>query len=352
VLTAIGGWRAVFVFNLPFGVAALVVVARSVPESSDRAAGRVDLPGLVTGAVALAALAFALVHGETSSFTSSGGLALFAAAALGGAAFAVAEHRSGAPLLPLGYFRDRVLLAASVAAFAASFGIFAIFFFLSLYLQLVVQTSAAGAALRFLPMTAAMIVGAVLAGRATARIGARWPATGGLVAAGAGVLAVDAAVPSAPLWALLGALVLVGGGLGAVLAPMTAAVLARVPAARSGLAAGITNVARQIGGLVAVCLLGAVTVTQLSAALGSSLNRLKLAGFRSYILGLILHGTSPSDAGHAESQFGTIVITVVHAAERAFVHGLHVSLVITAGILLAAAGVAAAGLSGADRRPQ
>jgi EmrB/QacA subfamily drug resistance transporter len=346
LLTSLGGWRAVFEFNLPFGLAAMVVVARSVSESADPSASQIDVPGQVTGALALAGLAVALVHGETSSFTSPVSLALFALAAAAAGAFAAVERHSPGPLLPPSYFRDPALLAAGVAGFAASFGVFAIFFFLSLYLQLVVNTSAAGAAARFAPMATAMIVAAVVAGRWTARSGVRTPVTVGLTVAGLGVLAVDAAVPSAPLGVLIGCLVVVGVGLGTVLAPMTAAVLARVPAEQSGLAAGITNVARQVGGLVAVCLLGAVTVTQLSAALGGSLHRLGLTGFRSYILGLILHGTSPSDAGGAESRYGSIVITVEHAAEGAFVHGLHVSLVITAGVLLAAAGIAAVGLRG------
>lgn len=350
LLTSAATWRGIFYFNVAVGLLAAAAVRRWLPESRDRQGRRLDPLGQLLGALALAAFTFAVIDGESGGWTSPAILALFAVSAASALGFVVVERRSASPALELRFFADPSFAGANVAAFAVSFGIFAVFFFLSLYVQLVANASPAATAGRFAPMAAAMILSAPLAGRWAARSGPRAPVVGGLVLAAAGMSLTDAVLrPGVGVAPLVGSVVLLGAGLGTVLAPMTAAVMAAVPASRSGMAASVTNLSREVGGIVAVAVLGAVTLAQLTGALTAKLHTLGLTSFSAFIISAVTHGTSPSSGSAAARTYGSIVFTVERAAESAFVQGLHVSLALAAGVLALAAVVAALTL---DRPPK
>src|SRR6516165_11570579 len=157
-------WRGIFWFNLFFGLAALLVAAVVVPESSDPHAARVDTAGTLLGAGALATLVFAIINAETSSFAAPEVVALFCASGVLAVAFAWWETRASHPLLDLRFLRTRWFTVPNIVAFCTYFATFAIFFFTALYLVEVPSDSGFVIAAVFAPMTALMIIASLLTG--------------------------------------------------------------------------------------------------------------------------------------------------------------------------------------------
>jgi EmrB/QacA subfamily drug resistance transporter len=352
VLVATGGWRAIFWFNLAFGVAMFAAAAATLPESSDPQGRRLDLPGLASGTVAVAAVTFAVIEGENVGYRTWWIPVLFAVAAAAAVAFVAIEQRVPDPVLRLEFFRNRSFSGANTVAFASSFGLFSVFFFTALYLQVVGHFSGWRIAREFLAMAIAMIVAGLVSGRWTATRGAREPMAVGCVLAGGSMFVVDGLLsPNVPSVSLAAALAGVGFGLGLALVAVTAAVLAIVPAERSGMAASTLNTSRELGGVLSVAILGAVINAQIVGELGRKLTELRVSGpFRSLVLNAVTHGGLPANAiaaaaanPVAAANFGAVG-TVLSDAEAAFGHGLHSALVITAAVLLAGALVGALGV--------
>ncbi len=349
ILVGTAGWRGIFWFNLGLGLIALAGAWWALEESSDPEGRSIDVPGLVAGAVAVMALTFAVIEGERAGFRTWWIILLFGVAAFALVAFIVIERRSADPVLRLDYFRIPTFSAANAVAFATSFGLFAVFFFTALYLQVVSKFSGLKIALQFVAMAVAIIVAGLIAGRWTASRGPRAPMVAGCLASGAGILVVDALLkPSVAVGPLAAALALVGFGLGLALVAVTAAVLTIVPAERSGMGASTLNTSRQLGGVLAVAILGAVVNARLVHELGSKLSAI---GVPSFFQGVIVHAVtggglpanateaaaaSPVAAAAAAASPG-LLDKVLAAATSAFGDGLHVALVVAAVTLLAGA---------------
>jgi len=357
VLVAAGGWRDIFWFNLAFGVVILVVAARVLPESADPQGRRLDVPGLITGALAIGAVTFAVIEGESVGYGTWWVPLLFVVAAAATALFVVLERRSLDPVLRLDFFRRPAFSGATVVAFATSFGLFAVFFFTALYLQVVAGFSGWKIALQFVAMSVAMVAGGVAAGRIAATRGPRVPMSAGCLIAGGTMFAVDALLdPNVSVAALAFALAGVGFGLGLALVAVTAAVLSIVPAERSGMAASTVNTSREFGGVLAVATLGAVVNAQIVSDLTHRLVRLGVPeAFRSLVINAVTHGGLPANAAKAAAanplaaKFLAQLAPVIAAAKDAFGRGLHVALVVAAVILLAGAVVGALTGSGVRR---
>jgi len=284
LLVEAAGWPAVFWVNLPLCalVAAVTALAPAAPPGGR--GRRLDLPGQALATVGLAALTYAVVLAGRDGLD---GRVLVAGAAgtAALAAFVAVERRVADPVLPLGLLRQRGLPGAVLGAFATSLAVFVLLVFLSLFLQLVQQRDALAAALRLLPLTVGLVVVAPLAGRLTARRGPRAPVVAGLLAAATGLallaLRLRDDLGGAELAALLG---LCGLGTGLATAPVVAAALDAVSRTRSGLAAATVNVARELGGVVAVAGLGALVVARLGADLTERLLGLGVPASRSEVL--------------------------------------------------------------------
>lgn len=350
------GWRGVFWFNLGFGVLAFAVAAATVPESSDPEGRRLDLPGLVLTIVALTAATFGVIEGEDNGYTTWWILVLLAVSVAAGVAFLLVERRSRDPLLRLDLLRMPAFAVANVVAFATNFALFAVFFFTALYLQLVAGFSGWQIALQFLSLAAAMAVSGPLAGRWTARSGPRSPMVVGCFVAGGGMFLVDALLtPDASIAPLAGALALVGVGFGLALVTMTAAVLALVPAERSGTAASTVNTSRELGGVLGVAVLGAIVDSRLTGDLQHRLAAIGIpSGFRGFVISAVTHGGVPNSPSKVKNPLAkgheTLVAKVINAAEAAFGSGLHASMFVAATLLLAI-GVVAALATGGRRVP-
>jgi MFS family permease len=258
-------------------------------------------------------------------------------------------------VLRLEFFRSRTFSGATAVAFATSFGLFGVFVFTALYLQVVVKYSGWEIARQFLAMSVAMIVAGAVAGRWTASRGPREPMTAGCVLAGGSIFAVDAVLdPNVSFWPLAAALAGVGFGLGLALVAVTSAVLAVVPAERSGMAASTVNTSREFGGVLAVATLGAVVNAQLVGELGKKLTAMGAPdALRTLVVDAVTHGGLPANALAAAAASPIVreniglAGKILDAAIDSFGHGLHTALVIAAVIMLVAAGAAA--LTGGER---
>jgi MFS transporter, DHA2 family, methylenomycin A resistance protein len=249
-LTTAWSWRAVFFVNLPVGVAALLIALRT--GRSERRRAPLDVAGQLTAIAALAGLTFAVIEGGRA------GLAALAVTAVAVPAFLVVEARHPHPVVPLCLFRNAAVTVSVAAGSALSFAFYGVVFVFSLYFQQLRGESALTAGLMFVPMSALISVVNVLAGRITNRYGPRPPMVAGHVLMVGGLLTLLAVGRDTPLvWVALAMMPL---GLGGALAvpPLTAATLEAVPAERAGLAAGVLNAWRQVGGALSVAAFGAL----------------------------------------------------------------------------------------------
>ena len=340
-LVGLWSWRAIFWFNLVFGAAALVATAIVLPENADPEAHRVDIAGALLGAVALAALIFGVMTGESTGFTAPVVLVLFCGSVVAGCAFLWREYRAAHPLLDLRFLRVAPFTVANVVAFCSYFATFAIFFFTALYLDEVVGYSGFRIALAFLPMTVLMITSSVLAGIWQSPIGPRWSISAGCLSFAAGLLLTNAVLSPHPPFALLaGALALTGAGIGWTVVPITSSVLGAIPPERSGMAASAANTSREIGAVTGVAVLGALVNAQLHADLISRLTRLGIPpNFQSIVVNAVETGGVPP-SGTTSSAGGpgnaAVVQQVINAAYHAFGAGLHAALYLAAALVIGA----------------
>ncbi len=257
VLVSTGGWRWVFLVNLPVVAAALVAVPRLVapgPRHPDR---RGDAPGAGLAALALGALVFSVIdvghHGLRPL-----GVASLVVAVVCAAGFVWREQRAGAPMVPLPLLRLPAFAGPNIGAGAMNLVLNGFLFVTTLYLQHVRHLSPLAAGLALVPMAMPLAVLGPVAGRMTARWGPRPPLVLGALIAAAGAASFAWLDPTSDYVVLLPALLGLGIGAGLFTAPAVAAAVAAVPADRSGLAAGVTNTARQTGTALGVAVFGTV----------------------------------------------------------------------------------------------
>ncbi|MDI6104571.1 MFS transporter [Actinoplanes sp. NEAU-A12] len=243
-------WSWIFLLNVPAGLAALVTVWCAVPAGIRRHGVTLGLPGVCTATFALTAVTFAL--------TSGAGYAV-AAAVAGAAVFVLVERRSRDPLLGAGLFAARAYRGGVAVQVLWGLGVNGVFFYTAMYLQDVRGFRPAAAGLAFLPVAAAVALGAPLAPALVRRLGVRRTVTAGLLVVGAGIGVV--AVGSADTPVLLAALAAVGFG-SALTVPLAAVVLAAAPPDRAGMAGGVFAVARELSGVLGIAGVGVVVITR------------------------------------------------------------------------------------------
>jgi EmrB/QacA subfamily drug resistance transporter len=180
------GWESVFFLNVPIGVVAFLVATRTVSESVSAEQRSLDLPGLAFGTSSLFLVTYGLIESNQRGWTDPLILGSLIGAGVLAVAFLLWEMRSPRAMMPLSFFRIPAFSAGNTVAFSVSLGMFATFFFLSLYMQTIRGYSPFEAGVRFLPMTMMIIVTAPNAGRYAQRHGSRIPMTYGLVLAGSG----------------------------------------------------------------------------------------------------------------------------------------------------------------------
>ena len=329
------GWRWVFFINVPIGIAAIAVTFAKLRESRNPNATRVDWLGLVSFSTALLLLVLGLLRGNDDGWASAPILGLFAAAAVMLAAFVAVERRVAEPMLPLGLFRSRAFTGVQLAAFAVSASLFALFLYLTLYLQNYLGYSPLQAGLRYLPITLVPFLVAPIAVALMGRLQARFVMAIGLAGVGGGLLLMSGLTAGSGWTALLPGFLVAGVGVG-LLNPVIADVaLSVVPKERSGMAAGINDTFRQVGVAVGVAAWGAIFLGRGAAKIST------------------LTAGTPAAAGNhprqlleaaSDGRLGSALASVPHGARglvesttrQGFLSGLNAILVI--GALLAFAG--------------
>ncbi|MBD0742754.1 MFS transporter [Streptomyces sp. CBMA152] len=268
LLTEYAGWRWVMLINLPIVAVALALVLAGVPvEVRPVRRERLDVLGavLVTGGVGL--LVLDVVRADTQGWGSPATLVMFVAAAALLAAFVLVESRSPAPLLRFGLLRSRWVAGANVLVFFAAAGQFAAFYFISLYMQQVLDMGAAATGLAFLPFSASLVAGTVVATRVTATRTPRASLVPGALLAAVGLGWFACISPDGGfLTDVLGPCVVTGVGVGLVIAPIVVAATTGVAPREAGMASGLMNSSRQLGGCIGLAALAAIAAHRTGTA--------------------------------------------------------------------------------------
>jgi EmrB/QacA subfamily drug resistance transporter len=256
-------WPWIFYVNVPVGIAVFVASWQLVPESKDeRAHKSYDIPGAVTVTAGLLILVYAIVRTEVEGWASWHTVIVGGISILLLAAFIVIERRSVEPLVRLSIFRVRTVRAANVAMFFVACGLFAMFFFTTLYLQRVLGYSPLEAGLAFLPFTAGIIVGAGLSQALVAKVGARDLPLIGMVLAIAGLLLYLRLEPGGSyVTDVLPGFILASVGMGLTFVPITLIATSGVPPQDAGLASGLFNTSQQVGGSLGLAILSTLAVS-------------------------------------------------------------------------------------------
>jgi EmrB/QacA subfamily drug resistance transporter len=257
-LTDALGWESIFFLNVPIGVAAIAVTYTKLRETRDPNATRIDWAGVATFSAALFLLVLALLRGNDEGWGSTLIVSLLAGAALLFAAFIAVQRRVKEPMLPLELFRRRSFTGVQIAAFAVSGSMFALFLYLTLYLQNYLGLSPLEAGVRYLPITLASFFVAPIAGALLSRAPARVMLSVGLFGAGIGLLLMSGIDAGDEWTTLLGGFLVAGAGIG-LLNPVIADVaVSVVPKEQSGMASGINDTFRQVGIAVGIAAWGAL----------------------------------------------------------------------------------------------
>ena len=293
VLTQGPGWRWVFFINLPIGLLALLAAPRILTESRGEGGSRsYDVPGAVTVTAALLLLVYAVTQVPTYGWgaTRTIGELIGAAALL--VVFLLIEGRFAShPLVPLRIFRSPTVAGADAVMTLLGLAMFAVFYFLSLYMQQVLHFSPSRAGLAFLPVTAGVVVMAGVGTVLVSRFGARWLlALGMLFVAGGILLLTRTPVHGSFATDLLPAFILISMGAGLSFPVVTNAGVSGVSREDSGIASGLVNTLQQVGGAVGLGLLSTIATTRTNDVLHSQpqagLPHALVEGFhRAYLFG-------------------------------------------------------------------
>jgi EmrB/QacA subfamily drug resistance transporter len=340
-LTEVASWRWFFFVNIPVALLAVFLTLRVVGESRDETAGRhVDLFGLVAITAGLTALVFGIQQSETLGWGSLFVIGPLVVAVILLTLFVFVEPRLREPLIDLRLFTNRGYLGANAVAFAQNFGFGAIMFFLTLYLQYVLDFSPLEAGLVFLPLTALFTIGNLQAGRLASAVGPRLPMAGGMTLIATAFLLLALVTPTSGLAIVVVALAIAGVGQALAFTISTTAGMGAIPAAKAGAASGVLQMVRQVGVVFGVAVPGALfkalensKLAELLTAAGARLD----ASDRAEIRGLL----SGSEA--AETKVLKLAPAVAGQVERvvreAFVYAFDGAMVLCA--LVAVAGVIA-----------
>jgi EmrB/QacA subfamily drug resistance transporter len=323
------GWEWIFFVNIPIGAIAILLTEVRLANVAAQDPQRLDLPGLATFSGGLFLLIFGLIRGNPEGWGSG-----VIVASLGGAialllAFLAIEARSDHPMLDLALFRKPAFNGVSAVAFGLSAGMFAMFLYLTIYMQSVLGFSPLETGLRFLPLTALSFLASPIAGALSRRVPIRVLLGAGLTMVGVGLLLMRGISADSAISELLPGFLIAGVGIGTANPGIGQAAIAVVPAAKAGMGSGINNSSRQVGIATGVAALGAVFQSRVDSKLATL-----LPNAPNGMAEAVSSGGSRAAAGFASpgqrAEF-------VHAAKVAFVGGFNEILLIGAIVCLVAA---------------
>ena len=281
LLTQLLSWPWIFFVNVPVGIVTFAFALRLIPESRDEHAHRsFDVAGAVSVTGGLMSLVYAIVKAETAGWGSATTIGFFALSAILLASFVVIELRSKAPLVRLSIFRVRSLLTANVVMLLVASGVFAMFFFNTLYIQRVLGYGPLKAGLAILPFTAGVMLSAGLASQFAPRVGVRPVAALGMLLSAIGMLLlVRLPVDGTYAADVLPSLIVTSLGMGAVFMPLTLIATTGLEDEDQGLASGLFNTSQQIGGALGLAILSTLAASKTASAGGATDPEALVTGF-------------------------------------------------------------------------
>ncbi len=326
-------WRWIFLVNIPFVIATLLIVRIAIPPMVRPETRRaVDWPGAVLCAVGLAGPVFALIRQPTAGWASgevAGGL-------IGGVVFLGVfvwrEARTGDPMLPLGLFRRRNFAVGNLETLSMYGGLSITFFTLVLFLQQVAGYNALKAGLATLPSTIVMFLTSKRFGALADRFGPRRFMGLGPIVAGVGLAWLTRMPARVDYWVdLFPGLVVFSIGLAMTVAPLTATVLAGADESNAGIASGVNNAVARVAGLLAIAATGAVVAATFTSGLDASLAGRTLSPAARSVVAAARHETlaRADTTGLAAPEARAVAGAVEHASVKAF----HTGLAIAAGLV-------------------
>jgi MFS family permease len=270
VLTDLLSWRWILFINVPIGVIAAFLAQRYIAEgrNPERARG-FDLAGAVTATAGLSLVVFGIVRTDVTGWGSASTLGLIAAGIALLVVFVAIEGRfAKAPLMPLRIYASRTLTVANIVMLLLGAAVFAMWFFVSLYLQQVLGYTPIEAGLSFLPMTLAIATFSTLSPRLVRRFGAKPLLVTGMLLQAVGLLMfTDVAAGGSYAGNVLAPSVIVACGMGIAFVPVTLSAVAGVAPQEGGLASGLVNTSRLFGGALGLAVLATLATSRTTTAL-------------------------------------------------------------------------------------
>jgi EmrB/QacA subfamily drug resistance transporter len=321
ILLLAWSWQSVFGLNVVLAGAAIVGTIRFVPESADPETPRVDVIGAILAVLGIVALVYSIIEAPNQGWGSARTLGGLAAGAVILAGFIAWEWRRRAPLLDPRVFARRSLAAGSLSIFVQFFALFGFIFIVLQYLQLIRGDSGLVSAVSMLPMAATMMPTARLAPALVSRLGAKRVCVAGLALIAAAMAVLSQLTPASGYWLLATGLVVLGAGMGLATTPATSGITTALPAAQQGVGSALNDLSRETGGAVGIAVLASV-----------------LTG--AYQSHLVLAHVPAAQAGLARSSVAAATRmggSVAPHAQLAFADGMQLALLITAGVVAAAA---------------
>jgi EmrB/QacA subfamily drug resistance transporter len=326
------GWEWIFFVNVPIGALAIALTEIRLANVSAQDPEPIDLPGLATFSLGLFLLIFGLIRGNPEGWGSGVIVTSLVGAVVLLVAFIAIEARSRHPMLDLTLFRKPAFNGVSAVAFGLSAGMFALFLYLTIYMQGVQGFSPLETGLRFLPLTVLSFIASPIAGSLSHRIPIRVLLGLGLTFVGIGLLLMHGLSADSPVSDLLAGFLIAGIGIGVANPGIGQAAIGVVPPEKAGMGSGINTSFRQIGIATGIASLGAVFQSQVGSKLSEVLPNAPrgLAGVVSSGGSVAAEQVVPPGR-RAE---------VAHAAKVAFVSGFNEILLIGAilSFVVAAAG--------------
>jgi EmrB/QacA subfamily drug resistance transporter len=344
-LTEDFGWASIFYINVPIGIACIALALVQVHESRNPEARRTDWIGTLTFTTSLFLLVFAVIRGNALGWGSSTIVSLLAAGGVLLIAFVVTQLRLPNAMFDVSLFRKPAFDGASLVAFGLSAAMFAMFLYLTLYLQTILNFSPLQTGLRFLPFTIVSFFLALLSGGLTDRVPARVLLGIGMVMVGVGLLLMRGLTATSHWTSLLAGFIIAGGGVGVINPALASTSIGVVPPQRSGMASGINNTFRQVGIATGIAGLGAVFEHVIGSKLAPKLVGTPVAGHA----GQIAHAVA---AGGAQQVLHSVPAGLRQQAtlgiHSAFASSMNDILLIGGIVALAGAAVAFALVRGSD----
>ncbi|MGW1784817.1 MFS transporter [Streptomyces sp. NPDC002143] len=260
VLTDALDWRWVFFVNIPIGLAVLAGTKTLV--EAERHPGRLDVPGAITGTGGLIAFVYGITRGGEHGWTNGLTLASFATAAVLLTVFLFVQSRAAEPMMPLRLLKDRNRSGSYVTMLLLGAGMFATFYFLTLYLQLILGYSAVKTGFAYLPFSIGMAAAAGVSSKLVSHLAPRLIAAPGLVVAGLGMFwFATLGTDSSYAGHLLPAMLVTGVGMGLGFVPLTLGAVSGVDHKDTGVASALLNTAQQIGGALGLAVLSTISTS-------------------------------------------------------------------------------------------